>query len=564
MNRFALVFISACMLLFAVCHLDNSRSRQVIVSPSAGAARASLPLEAALPDEEPTQPIFASLRPHEAGKPVPGAEPTGATRHSSAAQKQLPSLDTLETVPLEQLLTADLAAHALPLSQANGLTDRFLKDKPLKPMRVSGAPARWYVPEIVLFKADGIHEVAAIRVQENRELEAVRILSTRADVEFAELNTLRERQSSSSSIPNDPLFLNQWHHGTLGSTNAWKVSTGSHTVRVAIVDTPFQMNHPDLAANTVAGWDIIQNRVITNAAGFAHSTLSAGLAAAVMNNQTGTVGMGQFQILPINIEGFVDEMYRAVVWAADNGVRVANISWDGADSYTLNYAGAYLREKVQGLLIMPGLNLNTLVQYPAHPNITVISMTDSSDLTRSSYGPHIDLAAPGWQIFSTTAAHVQNGATVLYASDSGTSYSTSVVAGMAAAIMSINGTLTAAEVESILINTASDKGSIGWDPNYGWGRVDFAAAASLAFSSLPRVSILSAAFQDGAFSVILPHQSGCHYSLWKRLPGTSHSWMRLDSAVQQLQGDMMKLTDTDASEDAALYQVRLDVAEKQP
>jgi len=49
-------------------------------------------------------------------------------------------------------------------------------------------------------------------------------------------------------------------------------------VRVAIVDTPFQMDHPDLVANTVAGWDAVANQPVTSGPGIDHSTLWGGMA----------------------------------------------------------------------------------------------------------------------------------------------------------------------------------------------------------------------------------------------------------------------------------------------
>ena len=76
-------------------------------------------------------------------------------------------------------------------------------------------------------------------------------------------------------------------------------------------------------------------------------------------------------------------------------------------------------------------------------------MTDAEDQARSAYGPHIDFAAPGWDIYSTTTNSV-------YQSDSGTSYSTPLLAGIAAWIMSINPALGPAEIEAILTSASID------------------------------------------------------------------------------------------------------------
>ncbi|HUZ07825.1 MAG TPA: S8 family serine peptidase [Candidatus Paceibacterota bacterium] len=141
------------------------------------------------------------------------------------------------------------------------------------------------------------------------ELQSMRTLAGRPDVEFAELDCFERRES----FPDDPLFTNQWHHQILGSVQAWAFSQGQSFVRIAIVDTPFQMDHPDLAPHVVNGWDADQNIAVTNSSGIARSTLCAGLAAAVINNNLGIAGMGNCTILPININGSISEMYDAVI-----------------------------------------------------------------------------------------------------------------------------------------------------------------------------------------------------------------------------------------------------------
>ena len=101
-------------------------------------------------------------------------------------------------------------------------------------------------------------------------------------------------------------------------------------MRLAIVDSPFQMDHPDLAANTDSGWDVVANEPVTSNSGIEHSTMCTGMAAAVINNDVGVAGAANCRILPININGAISEMYNATLWAATNGVRVVNISWSGA------------------------------------------------------------------------------------------------------------------------------------------------------------------------------------------------------------------------------------------
>jgi subtilase family serine protease len=69
-----------------------------------------------------------------------------------------------------------------------------------------------------------------------------------------------------------------------------------------------------------------------------------------------------------------------------------------------------------------------------------------------------------------------------YASACGTSFSAPIVAGVAALVLSMNSSLTPAQVTNILRQSADDLGPAGWDPTYGYGRVNAARAVESAWS----------------------------------------------------------------------------------
>lgn len=54
------------------------------------------------------------------------------------------------------------------------------------------------------------------------------------------------------------------------------------------------------------------------------------------------------------------------------------------------------------------------------------------------------------------------------------------VAGVAGLVISANPDLTAVQVQDVITRSAVDMGTRGWDPAYGWGRLDAAAAVQLA------------------------------------------------------------------------------------
>jgi subtilisin family serine protease len=320
-----------------------------------------------------------------------------------------------------------------------------------------------------------------MRVLAGEEQAAVDVLSRRSDVEFASVDTIQTRQFT----PTDANLSFQWHHGSVDSFGAWEAGIGNGTVAVAIVDTAFQMNHPDLIQNVETGWDVVDEMPILTSAGEVHSTATAGMAGAVINNGVGVAGATNCRLVPVGITGATSEMYQAVLWAADHSIRVVNISWTGADDPVLQAAGEYLEARVQGVLVMPGLNSTGQAGFVNHSNIVCISMTDAADNVRSLSGPHIDFAAPGWDVYTTTINST-------YATARGTSFAAPFFSGIVAMVMSINPALTAAQVIDVMRETADDKGHSGWDESYGWGRVNFRSAVEKTVTTLPRISSVTA------------------------------------------------------------------------
>lgn len=418
---------------------------------------------------------------------------------------------------------------AVPLPQADTLSRANFRNHRFGRLATCDGVIRFFNPGVVLVKFKSARHVAAIRVPAGMEARAARVLAGRADVTFAELDYFEQRQS----FPDDPLITNQWHHQVLHSRQAWALNDGRGFVKIAIVDTPFQMDHPDLAAHTTSGWDVDQAVVITNSSGIDHSTLCAGLAAGVIDNGVGIAGMGNCTLLPININGSLDEMYDAVIWAADHGVRVVNISWTGGDSDTLNAAGAYLEATDDGLLIMAGGNLGEPAYTTNQPDIYCIAMTDAADNMQSLAGPQVDFAAPGWEIFSTTTGGG-------YGYASGSSYAAPIFAGVAATLFSINPTLSPDEVIAILKATAVQPNGWPagqWNQFYGWGRIDFGAAAAAAEATLPVITGLT--LTNGVARVATDAQPGAGWSLWWNASLNGGGWQPAPDAVAATNNAML-------------------------
>lgn len=376
---------------------------------------------------------------------------------------------------------------------------------------------------------------------------AIAVLARRKDVEFVEKDRVLMRQYE----PNDPLNGNQWHHEMIGSAQAWEWGTGDAGVIIAIVDLPFNPAHPDLAANAVNGWNV-QQEVTVVAGSDDHASMSAGMAAAVLDNGIGISGAANCSIIPVqNTSGTsttVSELDAAIRWCADHGVRVVNVSWDGAYSETLNLAAKYVRDTVDGVVVMAGVNGNGLLDYANQPYIIAVSMTDQNDVLQSHYGPHIDFAAPGKSVYSTSALG--------YVSGSGTSYATPLVSGVFAALFSINPLLSADEAIAILQTTAVDLGDPGWDPGYGWGRIDFGQATWLAAALSGLVDGFGPQVTEATPSNLVVSTQihpGIRYELQESVGLDLSVWTSV-SASTQTNGTMLEFQLQPAA-DAAFYRI---------
>jgi hypothetical protein len=458
--------------------------------------------------------------------------------------RELPDRRIPGLVLFSELAAPGLTNRVVPLPQANTLAHLNYQQRRFGRLLESPDKVTLFNPETILLKFRAQAQVSALRVEPMREWEAVQVLAARPDVEFAELDTFEQRQFT----PDDPMLGAQWHHQVIGSYQAWNYNLGQPTVRIAIVDTPFQMDHPDLAGNTVSGWDVVANGPVNSSAGIAHSTMCAGMAAAVINNGVGVAGAANCQILPININGAISEMYNATIWAASNGVRVVNISWSGGTNAALETAGYFLKTNAGGILVMSAIDGSGLLDGPNQPDIYCISMTDAADnFQETMHGPYIDFSAPGYQIYSTTTSGG-------YACGSGCSYAAPLFSGVAAWLLGLNPTLRPDDVIAILQNTAVGLGPAGWDEYFGWGRINFAAAAAAAAATLPNISNIQ--WANNQITISANFRAGLNYSLWRTPQLVNPVWSPVTNSAAWTNGNLILLTDPTPAFGESFYRVQ--------
>jgi hypothetical protein len=317
--------------------------------------------------------------------------------------------------------------------------------------------------------------VQVIELPDVADLQAyAEVLAARPEVEFAEPDYLC--YPVSSMVPDDPLYSSQWHLPAVSCPADAGMTSGSEQVTIALCDTGVDASHQDLAPMLVPGWNIVDNNSDTSPVS-ANGTWTAGTASAVGNNSIGLASPAlNCRIMPVRVSSRTDgaalisTLAAGVVWAADHGARVASVSYMGAGSSLMRNAGKYIQDR-GGVLVMAAGNTGTYCDVPDSPEIIVTSATDSADQVAgfSMIGPYVDLSAPGAGIQTTAPGNT-------YQAVNGTSCSTFLVARAVALMLSINPKLTPAQIDTKLKVTADDLGPAGWDPGYGWGRLNVGRA----------------------------------------------------------------------------------------
>lgn len=278
-------------------------------------------------------------------------------------------------------------------------------------------------------------------------LDSIKKLEKRDDILFAQ----PDYYFYADSVPNDYNNASQWGIGNANLPNAWNVTTGSNSIKVGILDSGIQGNHPDLQANinTNLSESFVDNYPLTDTHG--HGTHVAGIIGAKGNNGIGVTGVCwniSLVSLKISIDGSSNTSYviSAIENAKEKQIELLNLSY--AFQGHENNALELVLKNYSGLLVCSAGNYSTNIDTNNSVNaipsrltnqniISVANLTSSNILASdSNYGStSVDLAAPGESIYSTN-----NNSGYTY--KSGTSMAAPFVTGVAALIKSKYPTIT--------------------------------------------------------------------------------------------------------------------------
>jgi hypothetical protein len=312
--------------------------------------------------------------------------------------------------------------------------------------------------------------------------------------------------TAASTTPNDPDFPSQWplQAGFLNAESAWdKVKTSSAVV--AIIDCGCDLAHPELSGGVwinpgeiagngidddgngfvddVNGWDFL-NGDATIEDVFGHGTKVSGVVGAASDNATEVAGVCWEATLmqvkvwhdqPLNFD--VTKGAAGLVYAADNGASVAQMAWGSTNPDPSLMAAVDYAEALDVVMVsVPGNRSSTQKLYPAAwPEALGVISTDVNDqrAPTSSYGTWNDLSAPGDNVWVVS---FKNHPRVT----SGTTFASAHTSGAAALLRAANPGLDATGVRLVLEQSSVDLGTPGFDGDFGFGRLDLAAAVDLA------------------------------------------------------------------------------------
>jgi serine protease len=338
--------------------------------------------------------------------------------------------------------------------------------------------------------------------------------SANPDVIFAEPNFYAYMNDAPPEplafTPDDPYFRFQWNFPEIQVPQAWDVSTGEGVLiaeldtGIAYEDFDIYRQAPDLSGTRfLAGYDFVNKDEHAND-DEGHGTHVAGTLAESTNNALGVAGVAfNATLMPVKVldgqgQGSYDIIAQGIIYAADRGARVINMSLSGREaSSALAEAVTYAAQK--GVLIVAAAgNSGGAVQYPAaYDEVLAVGSVgyDKVRVSYSDFGPQIELVAPGGDtnvdlngdgypdgiLQQTFRGNVTDFGYYFY---EGTSMAAPHVSAVAALLFAFDPGANAQRVREVMESTTIDLGLPGRDDDYGYGLVQ-AANALAALGGVP-------------------------------------------------------------------------------
>ncbi|MBC7542886.1 MAG: S8 family serine peptidase [Candidatus Sericytochromatia bacterium] len=273
---------------------------------------------------------------------------------------------------------------------------------------------------------------------------------------------------------NDPLLPEQGYIRHCRIDEAWQLTRGDMSLKVAVVDGRID------SAQDLSG-RVIEERRWVDEAPPTHATPIAGIIGAIQGNGEGIAGISRCSIIsevaqtPANFpEAATAE---AIEDAARAGAKVINCSFGTPTRSTRLEQAVNRAVSLGAVVVCAAMNEGNGVRYypAAFDAALAVGSVDSADQasTFSNFGAWLSIAAPGEFLLTTFPGRSNH-----YDYFSGTSASAAVISGIIALMLSVNADLSPAEIKAILQQTTPNKGR--FNPLVGYGSVDAYRAVRVA------------------------------------------------------------------------------------
>lgn len=228
-----------------------------------------------------------------------------------------------------------------------------------------------------------------------------------------------------------------WGITAFNLPKAWQYTQGEG-VKIAVLDTGCDLDHPDLKDNLIQGFNFVKPNSPPDDDN-CHGTHVTGILVAA-NNDIGMVGVcPKAKVMPIKVlnskgGGNLLDVAKGIIWATDNGADIITMSLGSPMKVQqVRKSIQYAESKGIPTFVAAGNAGNTKeIFYPAnYPEAIAIGAIDQN-FNRASFsntGNELDFMAPGVDIFSTVPDN-------WYATLSGTSMACPFAVGVAALVLS--------------------------------------------------------------------------------------------------------------------------------
>lgn len=277
--------------------------------------------------------------------------------------------------------------------------------------------------------------------------------------------------------PEPPLYNTErvgWGLRRIGAPQVWQ-KLKRRRVRVGIIDTGIDYNHPDIresikgGINTLDGYSQQQFKD-----DYGHGTHIAGIIGASGRNARfmGINPYVDFYIVKAfdrRGKGNLSDIIEGLDWLYSNQVEIINMSFSTMETNnTFRRAIRYLDDRGVILVAAAGNDGGSdSVNYPGRfPEVITVSATDRYDriASFSSTGPEVNFCAPGVDIPSAWL----NGA---YELKSGTSFAAPHVTGIVADLLNYYGYMPPTKVKEIMVSGAAKLANLAKEQQ-GFGIVE--------------------------------------------------------------------------------------------